>query len=140
MIRPSSKLSNQKILQTDIQVIDAIDDAASTLCSIALPSTVLEKSKQHNEWMGPMLKLSLPNFRVRTVEPAMVSRLICDKHEESHGDEKTSEASTEPREIEERDLSISVLLSKPILALEFSCLKMHVEAPTILSSHGGRTN
>lgn len=34
-----------------------------------------------------------------------------------------------------RSLSISVLLSKPILALEFNCLKMKVEAPTVVTNH-----
>lgn len=31
-----------------------------------------------------------------------------------------------------RNLSISIMLSKPILALEFSCLKMKVDAPTVV--------
>lgn len=31
-----------------------------------------------------------------------------------------------------RNLSISVMLSKPLLALEFNCLEMNVEAPTIV--------
>lgn len=31
------------------------------------------------------------------------------------------------------NISIAVMLSKPILALEFSCLKMQVEAPTVVS-------
>lgn len=34
-----------------------------------------------------------------------------------------------------RNLSISVMLSKPILALEFNCLEMQVEAPTILPNN-----
>lgn len=33
----------------------------------------------------------------------------------------------------EQNLSLSVMLSKPILALEFSCLKMQVEAPVVIS-------
>lgn len=32
----------------------------------------------------------------------------------------------------ERNLCMSVMLSKPILALEFNCLKMKVEAPTVV--------
>ncbi|GKC08522.1 protein neoxanthin-deficient 1 [Tanacetum coccineum] len=40
--------------------------------------------------------------------------------------------------IEKREMSISVMLSKPILALEFNCLKMEVEPPVVVSkgSHG----
>ncbi|KDO83184.1 hypothetical protein CISIN_1g0378842mg, partial [Citrus sinensis] len=33
-----------------------------------------------------------------------------------------------------RNLSISVMLSKPIIALEFNCLKMRVEAPIVVSN------
>lgn len=33
---------------------------------------------------------------------------------------------------DKRNLSLSVMLSKPILALEFSCLKMKVDDPTIV--------
>lgn len=33
-----------------------------------------------------------------------------------------------------RNLSISIMLSKPIIALEFSCLKMRVEAPIVVSN------
>lgn len=43
--------------------------------------------------------------------------------------------SDDPASVEaeyKRNLSISVMLSKPILALEFNCLKMKVEAPTVL--------
>lgn len=36
---------------------------------------------------------------------------------------------------EEQSLSTSVLLSKPILALEFSCMEMKVEAPTVVSQY-----
>lgn len=32
-----------------------------------------------------------------------------------------------------QNLIMSVMLSKPILALEFNCLKMQVEAPTVVS-------
>lgn len=38
-------------------------------------------------------------------------------------------------EHERQNLTISVMLSKPILALEFSCLKMQVEAPVVVSQH-----
>ena len=34
--------------------------------------------------------------------------------------------------------SISVLLSKPILALEFSILKMQVGAPTVMAPHSNK--
>lgn len=46
-------------------------------------------------------------------------------------DETTSDAANDETE-HKRNLSISVMLSKPILALEFNCLKMKVEAPTVL--------
>lgn len=35
----------------------------------------------------------------------------------------------------EQNLSIAVMLSKPILALEFSSMKMQVEAPVVVSNY-----
>lgn len=35
---------------------------------------------------------------------------------------------------DEQNLSVSVMLSKPVLALEFSCLRMQVEEPVVVSN------
>ncbi|XP_071928959.1 protein NEOXANTHIN-DEFICIENT 1 isoform X4 [Coffea arabica] len=94
-------------------------------------------------WMGPLVKLSLPSFsgrtkynhhllkyscqiecRVRAVAPAKV---LGPPPPAVDVDEERS-----CRELrrKKRSLSVSVLLSKPILALQFNRLEMKVEAPT----------
>lgn len=52
-----------------------------------------------------------------------------------HGSYRAAMESTHGLTENQRNLSLSVMLSKPILALEFSCLKMQVEAPVVIS-HG----
>lgn len=67
-------------------------------------------------------------FRIKPTSPAKVLRPSSEKSDSTqdpdckHSDDK-------------RNLSIDVLLSKPILALQFNCLKMDVESPLIVS-HG----
>lgn len=108
-------------------------------------------------WMGPAIKMSLPSFsgrtgynpnllkyscqiecRVRAVKPVRVSRPspVPKKETEQSSAHKITDSVelTTAKHIEDaRNLSISVMLSKPILALEFNCLKMQVEAPTVVS-------
>ncbi|CAA0843418.1 Unknown protein [Striga hermonthica] len=90
--------------------------------------------------MGPAVKLSLPSFsgrtefnpnllkyscqiecRLRAVQPAQVVGPL-------HVDDDESTSETDIK----RNHAISVMLSKPILALEFNCLKMKVDAPTVV--------
>lgn len=65
-------------------------------------------------------------FRIKPTSPAKVLRPSSEKSERAedpdckHSDDK-------------RNLSIDVMLSKPILALRFNCLKMDVESPLIVS-------
>lgn len=68
-------------------------------------------------------------IRVRAVAPAKV---LGPPPPAVEMDEEKS--STELRK-EKRNLSVPVLLSKPILALEFISLVMTVEAPTMVSKH-----
>lgn len=60
------------------------------------------------------------SFRVRAVKPAVVAI-------ERAGEDEQHE--------HEQSLSTTVLLSKPILALEFSCMEMQVQAPTVVSQY-----
>lgn len=73
--------------------------------------------------------------RVRAVQPAKVS--LAQKNDTegslSQPSMKTVDVSKEELLDKGQKLSISVMLSKPILALEFSCLKMQVEAPVVVS-------
>lgn len=80
--------------------------------------------------------LCFPNgvvmIRVRAVAPAKVLG------PPPAVDVNVEKSSTESRK-KKRSLSVSVLLSKPILALQFNCLEMKVEAPTIVSNHSQNT-
>ncbi|KAL5979409.1 hypothetical protein ACLOJK_019307 [Asimina triloba] len=78
------------------------------------------------------------NCRVRVVEPAKISgpanSLQCGQDKPSN--DPNLNASNLTGAVAENDAlqqSISVLLSKPILALQFNFLKMRVEAPTVVS-------
>ncbi|KAG5249633.1 protein NEOXANTHIN-DEFICIENT [Salix suchowensis] len=63
---------------------------------------------------------------VRAVRAAEVSRpSLSSKHD-------TEESLSEH---DRWNLSISVMLSKPLLALELGCLKKQVEAPVVVSHH-----
>lgn len=147
----------------DIQVTEIDGPAATGICNIALTSTVPKLN--WDEWMGPLIKMSLPSFsgrteynphllkyscqiqcRVRPISPAKVlgpSTLETDgEHSFDSKSLKTVNCTTGDDTESKRDLGISVMLSKPILALEFNCLKMLVEPPIIVSegSHNSTEN
>ena len=50
-----------------------------------------------------------------------------------HGSCNSVDSTTGDHRDNGENLCLSVMLSKPILAFEFSCLKMQVEAPTVVS-------
>ncbi|XP_071926884.1 protein NEOXANTHIN-DEFICIENT 1-like isoform X2 [Coffea arabica] len=125
----------------DVQVSEMKGMEEMNICNInfSAPASELESSG----WMGPLVKLSLPSFsgrtkynrhllkyscqiecRVRAVAPAKV---LGPPPPAVDVDEERS-----CRELrkKKRSLSVSVLLSKPILALQFNRLEMKVEAPT----------
>lgn len=75
---------------------------------------------------------------MRAVQPAQVSGPSLrpeDDVDESVRKHNCNEVDSTPEDFNDnqRNLNISVMLSKPILALEFSCLKMQVEAPIEVS-------
>ncbi|KAJ4711496.1 Protein NEOXANTHIN-DEFICIENT 1 [Melia azedarach] len=135
----------------DVQVSEMEGPAATDICNIKLATSV-PKIKSV-KWMGPAIKMSLPSFsghtdhnpnllkyschiecRVRAVEPAKVSGpSFALKEDSQHNCQTISSANEELRD-NGRNLSISVMLSKPIMALEFNCLKMRVEAPLVVSN------
>ncbi|KAK8477183.1 hypothetical protein V6N13_102469 [Hibiscus sabdariffa] len=135
----------------DVQVTEVLGPAPSDICNIKFTTDV--PTPKFNKWMGPSIRMSLPSFsghteynpnllkyscrlacRVRAVRPAKISGpspLKKERNSESESTEFTAEEATDNG----RNLSISVMLSKPILALEFNCLEMQVEAPIILSNN-----
>ncbi|PHT32145.1 hypothetical protein CQW23_28482 [Capsicum baccatum] len=138
----------------DIEVSEIKNQRAMSICNINLNATVSQQDSKG--WMGPFIKMSLPNFsgrtkynsnllkyscqiecRVRAVQPANVlgpSALDADKENSSEDHSSHGESIGRAPTGTMRNFSISVLLSKPILALEFNHLKMRVEAPTIVAA------
>nr|VDD36672.1 unnamed protein product [Brassica oleracea] len=122
--------------------VSEVDSAASAnICNIQIRSN--ESETKLGKWMGPAIKMSLPSFsgntkfnpnllkyschihcRVRPVSPAVVSKPLEDEADRNH----TSQESLE----NERRLSVAVMLSKPIIALQFKDLTMQVEAPVVV--------
>ncbi|XP_011036164.1 PREDICTED: uncharacterized protein LOC105133759 isoform X3 [Populus euphratica] len=126
----------------DVLVTETNGPSATDICNIKLTTSV--PGVKFDKWKGPAIKMSLPSFsiecRVRAVQAAKVSGPSSPpKHdtEESQSQLKLKTVEPSSRELldEGQDLSISVMLSKPILALELSCLKMQVEAPVVVSQH-----
>lgn len=145
--------------RTDIHVTEIEGSTTTDFCNINLAT--LPDSNSIDKWMGPAIKMSLPSFsghteynpqilkyscqidcRVRAVEPAKVSKAtqFASQAVEKASGLQSSSTSVESNiyskeQINARDRSISVLLSKPLLALEFNFLKMQVEAPTVVGNN-----
>ncbi|XP_058192768.1 protein NEOXANTHIN-DEFICIENT 1 isoform X10 [Rhododendron vialii] len=140
MIGVSTVLSHPKNC-LDIQVTEINGTSATDICTINVGTAALAKAVPElnsNKLIGPVIKMSLPSFRIRAVRPAKVSvSSVAPKSATEQSLETPSSKFVDSiisRDLvqNERNLSISVLLSKPILALEFNCLKMQVEAPAIV--------
>ncbi|CAL5421018.1 unnamed protein product [Camellia sinensis] len=137
----------------DIQVTEVKGPVATDICTISVGTAALAKAVPEpnlNKLTGPVIKMSLPSFsghteynphllkyscqiecRIRAVHPAKVSGLpVKPKNDTEQSPEQQSSnfVDSMTRELgeNERNLSISVMLSKPILALEFNCLKMQL--------------
>ncbi|XP_047340910.1 protein NEOXANTHIN-DEFICIENT 1 [Impatiens glandulifera] len=137
----------------DIQIAETNVSSAKDMCSIRIgASSDLDPKKR----IGPAIKLSLPSFsghtpwnnhllkyscqiecRIRLAKSAKVTgpSVITPNIEEAEHHDKSSVIVDNSSDGEEdaRKLSISVMLSKPVLALEFNCLTMQVEAPVVVS-------
>ncbi|XP_044487799.1 protein NEOXANTHIN-DEFICIENT 1-like isoform X2 [Mangifera indica] len=141
----------------DLQVREIKSHAATDICNIKLPA--IGPAPKHDKNLGLAVKMSLPSFsglseyipnllkyschidcRVRAVEPAKVSGPSFATEEDTgkslqhlHA-HKSANSTTKELIDNERNLSISVMLSKPLIALEFNCLKMRVEAPIVVAN------
>ncbi|CAL9041431.1 unnamed protein product [Musa banksii] len=141
----TSSIHSKPKEQSEIQVLEMEDSSQIFICNISLPFA-------GDNRMGPQIRISLPSFsghtiynprllkyscqidcRVRAVEAAKISRPRTTQLNEFPNATEVKKINFDNRlttENKERERSIAVLLSKPILALEFSLLKMQVEAPT----------
>ncbi|OMP08497.1 hypothetical protein COLO4_06415 [Corchorus olitorius] len=135
----------------DVQVTEVKGPVSADICNIKLVNDV--PRPKINKWMGPSITMSLPSFsgqteynpnllkyscriacRVRAVRPAEVTGPSSPLKNDKDGGSETTDFTAEDLVDNARNFSISVMLSKPVLALEFSCLEMQVEAPIILSN------
>ncbi|XP_054806552.1 protein NEOXANTHIN-DEFICIENT 1 isoform X3 [Prosopis cineraria] len=126
----------------DVQVTEI---KGPDLCDISLASAAVP-ALNVKQWMGPTIRMSLPSFsggteynpnllkyscqiecRLRVVQPLRVSGATLAV---TNDDKKEDVGNVEN---ETPNLSTCVMLSKPILALKFSEMKMQVEAPSVLS-------
>lgn len=71
-------------------------------------------------------------FWVRAVQPARVTGQSQPTEETDKDQSATEELSVHGRNLRN---TIAVMLSKPVLALEFNCLQMQVEAPIVVSQY-----
>ncbi|XP_073303285.1 protein NEOXANTHIN-DEFICIENT 1 isoform X1 [Primulina huaijiensis] len=127
----------------DIQVKEMNNHTAINVCSINLSAAVMTKPPDDSKkWMGPAIKLSLPSFSGRTEYNPHLLKYCCQIEcrlravptaRVSGPGPCTFDKDNDTNEDLQRNLSIAVMLSKPILALEFNTLKMKVEAPTVVS-------
>lgn len=153
MIGFSSSISSPKFhLDTEVTEINGPAASVNNIFRINLVSTV---PKEYSKaWLGPPIKMTLPSFsgrteynptllkyscqvecRVRVVQPL---EIFGPPATEQKGSEELSSNFVHPAAAQEATekrsrLSLDVMLSKPILALEFNCLNMNVEAPLVVS-------
>ncbi|KAM1082946.1 hypothetical protein ACFX19_021818 [Malus domestica] len=139
----------------EVQVTEIKALSVKDSCNVNLTTFMPESS---GELRGPTIKISLPSFsggteyypnllkyscriecRVRAVHPAKVSgpSLMPMNETKQSSEIHTSNAKNHATEefVDKCNLLWeSVMLSKPVLALEFSCMKMQVEAPVVVSN------
>ncbi|XP_020706062.1 protein NEOXANTHIN-DEFICIENT 1 isoform X2 [Dendrobium catenatum] len=136
---------------TEVKISEVNDSNIMSLCSISIP--YLEpKLHSDDRWMGPKIKMSLPNFSGRTIHNPLLLKYACQLEcrmrpvmaakvsgpTSNYGeDEPDVDCLNNSKLTEDKTLNqcISILLSKPVLALEFNFLKMQVNAPTLVVSH-----
>ncbi|CAN6548610.1 unnamed protein product [Malus baccata var. baccata] len=137
---------------------DSKDSMEVQVTEIKASSVKDSLPESSGELRGPTIKISLPSFsggteyypnllkyscriecRVRAVHPAKVSGPSLVPMNETKQSSEIRTSNTKNHATEEfvdkcNLLWESVMLSKPVLALEFSCMKMQVEAPVVVSN------
>ncbi|GAB2297520.1 hypothetical protein Dimus_031620 [Dionaea muscipula] len=138
---------------THTQVTEVCGPSAADIFSINMISTAPKDNS--GTWMGPLVKISLPSFSGRTKDNPSLLKYSCQmqcrvrlvasldisgpssarilRTPQIRSLNPVDPAVHEPLEENRSHLSLMVMLSKPVLALEFSCMEMNVEAPLIVS-------
>ncbi|KAL8248494.1 hypothetical protein R6Q59_005362 [Mikania micrantha] len=143
---PSQVATFSKLSSHTIHVAEIDGHMATNLYDIRLESPTLKTNPL--KWMafGPAIKMSLPSFSGHTehkpqllkysckiecrVKPTSPARVLGSLDRIDTFDSQDMEMN---ESLKKREMSISVMLSKPILALEFNCLKMEVQPPVVVS-------
>ncbi|XP_015691302.1 protein NEOXANTHIN-DEFICIENT 1 isoform X2 [Oryza brachyantha] len=131
----------------EVEISETKGSSTRHLCNISVPLTGLHRHK----WMGPTIRMSLPSFsgqiedhpdllkyscqvegRVRPVRPAKIWRSRTPEPQECYDGKISSKHSGLLAEPDAQEQVVLVLLSKPILALEFNSLQMQVDAPKVV--------
>ncbi|CAN6471093.1 unnamed protein product [Victoria cruziana] len=149
-----------------IEIMDTVSSSAAAFCNISIPMTETNKSWMgpHIQMSLPsfsgstdhnphLLKYSCQiSCSIRPVEPANVTaadslKITCGREsqiEDQSDSTSVSIGSSDSKNVqlgsltekERRQRSISVLLSKPILAMEFNHMTMQVDAPLVIHRPG----
>ncbi|CAM0956604.1 unnamed protein product [Alopecurus aequalis] len=164
LVKPNSFLSMLGIGSTiskqencrGIEISETTGSSTRHLCNISLPVAVATGShKKHSKWIGPAIRMSLPSFsgqtedypdllkysckvecRVRPVSPAKIWSPRTAEPQECSDGKNGSAGAARVADSDAQNQSVLVLLSRPILALQFSSLLMHVDAPKIVAPDG----
>lgn len=135
---------------TEVMISEVNESNTTSLCSISLPY-VDPKRRIDDKWMGPKIRMSLPSFSGQTIHHPLLLKYACQIEcrmravavaevsgpTDKYDDDKSEVEPQNMSRLEDKTLNrcISILLSKPVLALEFNSLKMKVNAPTIVHSN-----
>ncbi|KAL3818738.1 hypothetical protein ACJIZ3_004643 [Penstemon smallii] len=118
-----------------------LNHTSMDICCINLSPTAPQHDSK--KWISPAVKISLPSFSGCTEDNPNLLKYSCQiecrlrravtpaRVTSENGGSETDSADGDSDNYK-RNLSISVMLSKPILALEFNCLEMKLEAPTLV--------
>ncbi|XP_068499723.1 protein NEOXANTHIN-DEFICIENT 1 isoform X2 [Phaseolus vulgaris] len=125
-------------LNVQVTKIKCVD--AEETCNINISLTSPVPSLSFGLRLGPTIRMSLPSFsgatEVQALKPLKVSGSFTSTNDEAEQileDHGSCSLVAEDNKTDAQNFSTSVMLSKPLLALKFSQMKMQVEAPLVLS-------
>ncbi|XP_076884093.1 protein NEOXANTHIN-DEFICIENT 1-like [Bidens hawaiensis] len=138
---PSQVAAFSKANQT-IHVAEVDSPMTTGLYDIRHESPILKMNPLKWMALGPTIKMSLPSYSGRTEHRPQLLKYSCQiecrvkptSPARVSGSLGQINAETESNgHLKKREISMSVMLSKPIFALEFNCLKMEVQPPVVVS-------
>ncbi|KAG0496032.1 hypothetical protein HPP92_000640 [Vanilla planifolia] len=145
--------SNSSQEHVKFSISEVKDSSVMSFCSIVVP--FIDPKLHENKSMGPKIRMSLPSFSGRTlhnphllkyacqVECRMrqvIPAVVCGPTKagiDEYRDENSESQLRNKASVEDEALNrcMSIMLSKPVLALQFNFLEMQVDAPTIVAPH-----